>query len=42
MDKVYVTGIIDITAHSIRLFDERNESSQNIKDTFMNKAIRLV
>ena len=32
-----LNGIVDITAHSISLFDEANESPQNIKDTFMNK-----
>ena len=32
-----LNGLIDITAHSISLFDEENESPQNIKDTFMNK-----
>ena len=31
-----LTGVIDITAHSISLFQE-NEEPQNIKDTFMNK-----
>ena len=31
-----LNGIVDITAHSISLFDEANESPQNIKDTFMN------
>ena len=30
-----LTGVIDLTAHSINLFQE-NESPQNIKDTFMN------
>ena len=30
--------IIDITAHNISLFDEANESPQNIKDTFINKS----
>ena len=31
-----LTGVIDITAHSISLFQE-NEEPQNIKDTFLNK-----
>ena len=31
-------GVIDLTAHSISLFQE-NEAPQNIKDTFMNKNI---
>ena len=31
-----LTGVIDLTAHSISLFQE-NETPQNIKDTFMNK-----
>ena len=31
-----LTGVIDLTAHSISLFQE-NESPQNIKDTFVNK-----
>ena len=31
-----LTGVIDITAHIISLFQE-NEEPQNIKDTFMNK-----
>ena len=31
-----LTGVIDLTAHSISLFQE-NEEPQNIKDTFMNK-----
>ena len=30
-----LTGVIDLTAHSISLFQE-NEAPQNIKDTFMN------
>ena len=32
-----LTGVIDLTAHSISLFQE-NEAPQNIKDTFMNKS----
>ena len=31
-----LTGVIDLTAHSISLFQE-NEAPQNINDTFMNK-----
>ena len=31
-----LTGVIDITAHSMSIFQE-NESPQNIKDTFLNK-----
>ena len=31
-----LTGVIDLTAHSISLFQE-NEAPQNMKDTFMNK-----
>ena len=31
-----LTGVVDLTAHSISLFQE-NESPQNTKDTFMNK-----
>ena len=31
-----LTGVIDITAHSISLFQE-NEEPQNIKDAFLNK-----
>ena len=30
-----LTGVIELTAHSISLFQE-NEAPQNIKDTFMN------
>ena len=33
-----LTGAIDLTAHSISLFQE-NETPQNIKDTFMNKNL---
>ena len=33
-----LTGVIDLTAHSISLFQE-NEAPQNIKDTFMNKNV---
>ena len=33
-----LTGVIDITAHSISLFQENDEPPQNVKDTFMNKA----
>ena len=33
-----LTGVIDLTAHSISLFQE-NEAPQNIKDTFMNKHL---
>ena len=33
-----LTGVIDLTAHSISLFQE-NEASQNIKITFMNKYV---
>ena len=32
-----LTGIVDITAHSISLFDEANDEPQNIKNTFLNK-----
>ena len=32
-----LTGVIDLTVHSISLFQE-NESPQNIKDTFMSKS----
>ena len=31
-----LTGVIDLTAHSISLFQE-NKSAQDIKDTFMNQ-----
>ena len=37
MEPAYVTGVIDLTAHSISFFRE-NESPQNIKDTFMSKS----
>ena len=33
-----LTGVIDLTAHSISLFQE-NEAPQNIKDTLMNERI---
>ena len=33
-----LTGVMDLTAHSISLFQE-NEAPQNIKDTFMNKNL---
>ena len=33
-----LTGVIDLTAHSINLFQE-NEAPQDIKDTFMNKNL---
>ena len=32
-----LTGVIDLTAHSISLFQE-NEPPQNIKDTFLPKS----
>ena len=35
-----LTGVIDLTAHSINLFRE-NEAPQNIKDTFMNKKLSI-
>ena len=33
-----LTGVVDLTAHSISLFQE-NEPPQNIKDTFVNKNL---
>ena len=32
-----LTGVIDLTVHSISLFDEANDEPKNIKDTFMAK-----
>ena len=33
-----LTGVVDITAHSIRLFQENDEPSPNTNDTFIPKS----
>ena len=37
-NKTSLTGVVDITANSISLYDDENETPQNIKDTFMFKS----
>ena len=37
-NSVSLTGIIDVTAHSISLCDDGNEEPKNIKKTFIPKS----